>query len=443
MTSLAVMVGLASGAPVTAFSSQTEQVLVRLLIQLVVILLASRAVGAAFRRLGHAQAMGEIFAGVVLGPSVFGWLLPDVFHALFPSDGPVILPYFSHLGLVLALFLIGMAFEFGEVARYGRLVQAVAAGSLVAPLAAGWWLGGALWAVVPGDGGEVGYRLFLGLMMAITAIPIMGRVLMETGLASSRVGVLGITVGSTKDLFTWFLMLVVVGIAHPPLDAARLAGVVGGTLALGGLSLTLGRRVLDLAEARFGYGDDGRPHPSLVAFCLGYAFLLAAATAELGVFAIFGAFLAGVTVSSNRKLAAALTDRLNDATFYLFLPIFFTSTGLRTDLTALSGDLWLWIPVVTAVGTLASGGVAAFTSANLGLSRVEAIALGVLVNTPGLMVLILLNVGLDQGLIPKALFSVMMATAMLRNLATTPVLHWAKARGLPSMRDEPGEAEVA
>jgi Kef-type K+ transport system membrane component KefB len=437
MSGVAAGVVLAAGAPVTAFSSQTEHVLVRLLLQLVVILFASRAVGAALRRFGQAQAMGEIFAGVVLGPSVFGWLLPDVFHALFPTDGPVVLPYFSHLGLVLALFLIGMAFEFGDVARHGRLVQAVAAGSLLVPLAAGWGLGGALWAVVPGDGGEVGYRLFLGLMMAITAIPIMGRVLMETGLASSRVGVLGITVGSAKDLFTWFLMLVVLGIARPPLDMVRVAGVVGGSLALGALSLTLGRRALALAEARYGYADDGRPHPTLVAFCLGYAFLLAAATAALGVFAIFGAFLAGVTVSSNRKLAAALTDRLHDATFYLFLPIFFTSTGLRTDLTALSGELWLWIPVITLVGTIASGGVATLLSLNLGLSRPEAVALGVLVNTPGLMVLILLNVGLDQGLIPKALFSVMMATAMLRNLATTPVLGWAKARGLPPMRDEP------
>jgi Kef-type K+ transport system membrane component KefB len=149
-----------------------------------------------------------------------------------------------------------------------------------------------------------------------------------------------------------------------------------------------------------------------------------------------------VTVSSHRRLAAALTDRLHDATFYLFLPIFFTSTGLRTDLTALSGELWLWIPVITLVGTLASGGTAAAIAGSLGLSRFEAVALGVLVNTPGLMVLILLNVGLDQGLIPKALFSVMMATAMLRNLATTPVLVWAKARGLPPMRDEPGAAEV-
>jgi Kef-type K+ transport system membrane component KefB len=417
-----------SPAGETAFSASTEGVLVHLLLQIVVILVASRGFGALFRRLGHAQSIGEILGGVLLGPSLVGWLVPGPWAWLFASDGPRLLPYLSHLGLVLALFLIGMEFDFDAVPKHGRTVTAVAVGTVVAPMAAAAALAPWLWSLAPGGGSYLAYVLFLGLLLTITAIPIMGRVLIETGLSQTRVGLVGITVGATKDLLTWLALLVVVGIARPPLDPLRLAAVGLGAAALAALSLTVGRRLIARAQAAFGWVD-GRPSGHLVVFLLCYTFVLAATTATMGLFAIFGAFLAGVTVSSDRRLAAALVDRLNDLTIYLFLPIFFTATGLRTDLTQLSGELWLAVPVVTVVGTIASGGVAAAVARASGWPARESVALGALVNTPGLMVLILLNVGLDVGVIPASLFSVMMANAMLRNLLVTPTLRWADRGG--------------
>jgi Kef-type K+ transport system membrane component KefB len=417
-----------SPAGETAFSASTEGVLVHLLLQIVVILAASRAFGALFRRLGHAQSIGEILGGVLLGPSVVGWLFPDAWAWLFASEGPKLLPYLSHLGLVLALFLIGMAFDFDAAPRHGRIVTAVSVGTVAAPMLAALALAPWLWSLAPGGGSYLAYVLFLGLLLTITAIPIMGRVLIETGLSQTRVGLVGITVGASKDLLTWLSLLVVVGIARPPLDPVRLMSVVAGTAALAGFSLTVGRWMVARAQEVFGL-EDGRPSGHLVVALLCYTFLLAAITAEMGIFAIFGAFLAGVTVSSDRELAAALVDRLNDLTVLLFLPIFFTATGLRTDLTQLSGAMWLAVPVVTLVGTLAGGGVAAGIARASGWPGRESVALGALVNTPGLMVLILLNVGLDVGVIPASLFSVMMANAMLRNLMVTPALRWAKRGG--------------
>ena len=246
----------------------------------------------------------------------------------------------------------------------------------------------------------------------------------------TRVGVLGITTGAFKDLLTWFLLAVVSGIARPPLDPWRIVTMVAASAALAALALTLGRRLVEWFQRRWGW-DGERPSGAMIGLLLVLLVLFAAATAEIGIFAIFGAFLAGVMVSSDRRLAHAVSDRLHDLTVHLFLPIFFTYTGLRCDLSALEGPLWLAMLVVTVVGSLSCGGVAWLLARRSGLSSTESQALAALINTPGLMVLILLNLGLDLGVIPAALFAVLVGNAMLRNLAVTPLLRRARAAGLP------------
>jgi|JI10StandDraft_1071094.scaffolds.fasta_scaffold34267_3 Kef-type K+ transport system membrane component KefB len=415
----------------TAFSASTEETLVHLLLQVAVILTAAKGLGAVFVRIGQSRSIGEILAGVMLGPSLFGWLAPDVAAAVFAPGGPSILPWLSHIGLVLALFIIGMEFDFRGVKPHIGKVAGTAVGTLLAPLALASALAPWLWSLAPGPGSTTAYTLFVGMTMAITAIPIMGRILMELELTRTRVGVLGITTGAFKDLLTWFLLVVVVGIARPPLDLWRVVTMVASSAALGVVALTAGRRLIAAFQRRWGW-DGARPSGSMIAFLLVLLVLQAAATAWIGIFAIFGAFLAGVVVSTDRRLAHAVSDRLHDLTIHLFLPIFFTYTGLRCDLSVLEGSLWLAMLVVTAVGSLGSGGVAWALARGSGLSRAESLALGALINTPGLMVLILLNMGLDLGVIPKELFAVLVGSAMLRNLATTPLLRRARAAGLPA-----------
>lgn len=405
----------------TAFSISTEEVLVHLFTQIAIILAASKAVGALFVRWGQSRSIGEILTGVMLGPSLFGWLAPGVFAAIFKPEGPSILPWFSHMGLVLALFLIGMEFDFRTVVPHAGKVVAAAAGTLLGPLLLGAAIAPWLWSLEPGNGSQLAYTLFVGMTMAITAIPIMGRILMELGLTKTRVGVLAITTGAFKDLLTWFLLVLVIGIARPPFDPLKILKMVVATALLATFCLTLGRRWITMFQRRWGWDGD-RPSGAMIGFLLIGLMLLAAATAWIGIFAIFGSFLAGVTVSSDRRLAEAVSDRLHDLTIHLFLPIFFTYTGLRCDLSSLQGSLWLAMIVVTLVGSLGSGGVAWAFARISGLARKEATAFGVLINTPGLMVLILLNLGLDLEVIPKGLFSVLIGSAMIRNLLVTPVL---------------------
>lgn len=415
----------------TAFSTSTEQVLIHLLLQIAVILFVSRLVGTLFRLGGQSQSVGEILAGVMMGPSLFGHFVPGAFEWLFHPDGPALLPYFSHIGLVLALFLIGMEFDFGAVRAHVGKVVAIAAATLVGPLAAGALLASWLWTLAPGDKSFSAYALLLGMVMAITAIPIMGRILIELGLSRTRVGVLAISAGVVKDLFTWFLLAIVAGIAKPPVDATHVLTMIAMTGLLSVGMLTLGRKALALAQRTFGWVDD-RPSDALVTYLLVTLLLLAAATSAIGVFAIFGAFLAGATVSSDRKLAHAVSSRFHDLTINLFLPIFFTYTGLRADLSQLHGSLWGAMLVFTLVGTLMSGGVATLIARWRGMSGREALVMGALVNTPGLMILILLNVGLDLGVIPATLFSAMVGHAMIRNLLAVPIVRWAARGGLPA-----------
>lgn len=414
----------------TAFSISTEHVLIHLLLQIAVILLVSRVVGTLFRLGGQSQSVGEILAGVMMGPSLFGQLAPGAFDWLFHPEGPALLPYFSHIGLVLALFLIGMEFDFRAVRPHIGKVIGIAATTLAFPLIAGGLLAGWMWEIARGEASFSAYALLLGMVMAITAIPIMGRILIELGLSHTRVGVLAISAGAVKDLFTWFLLAVVAGIARPPVDVVHVGTMIGLTGLLCVVMFTVGRAALAHAQRVLGWDGD-RPSDALVTYLLVTLLLSAAATSAIGVFAIFGAFLAGAVVSTDRRLAHAVSTRFHDLTINLFLPIFFTYTGLRADLSVLHGALWGAMLVFTLVGTLMSGGVATAIARWRGMSTREAVAMGALVNTPGLMILILLNVGLDLGVIPAALFSVMVGHAMIRNLMCVPVVRWAAREGLP------------
>lgn len=426
----------------TAFHASTEHVLVQLLLQIAVILICARAVGILFRRLGQSQSIGEIAAGVLMGPSLFGWVAPSTFRALFAPGGPSILPFLSHIALILTLFLIGMEFDYSEIPKHRNKVALLALGTLLAPVATGAALSTWLWQVVPGQKGFLAYALFVGITLAITAIPIMGRILMELGLSDTRMGVLAITTGAAKDLFTWFLLSLIIGVARPPVDLYQFGRMITLTALLGLGVLTLGRRLLALAERRLPVVN-GRPHPTLLSGLLIALTLCAAATAAIGIFAIFGAFLAGVAVSSQRRLAAAVTDRLHDLTILFFLPLFFTYTGLRADLSQLRGMLLLCCLVVTVCGSAATGGPAYLIARLGGMAKRESACLALLINTPGLMILILLNIGLDLGVIPSALFSLLVGAALLRNLLTTPLVRRLAVPGLPAAAEPEPRASTA
>jgi Kef-type K+ transport system membrane component KefB len=228
------------------------------------------------------------------------------------------------------------------------------------------------------------------------------------------------------------VLALVIGIARPPVDVWKVGRMILLTVALGAVVLTVGRRLLERAERAFPV-KDGQVDPNLLSGLLIMLLLLSAATSKIGIFAIFGAFLAGVAISHQRRLAEAVSDRLHDLTVLFFLPIFFTYTGLRADLTQLSSTLWIWFAIVTVAGSLANSVPAYWLSRRGGMDRRESGSMAVLINTPGLMALIVLNIGLDLEVIPTVLFSLLMASSLAKNLATTPILHRCAAKGLPAL----------
>jgi len=403
----------------TAFSPSTESTVVHLFIQIATILAASKFIGSIFIRVGQSRSIGEIFAGILLGPSLFGALFPETFKWIFKSITPPLLPWFSHVGLVLALFLIGMEFDFSKLRPDLNKVIPTALVSLILPLLGALILTPWLWSIMPGGGSKLAYTLFLGMIMAITAIPIMGRILMELNLTQSRLGLMAISTGALKDLITWLLLVVVVGVARPPFSGINFVYMIISTVIFIVLTLTLGRKIIFAIKHRI-VPSNSQTTGSFIGVLLIFLMLLAATTAHIGVFAILGAFLAGVAVSADRPLSNHISSRFHDLTFHLFLPIFFTYTGLRCDLTLVKGSLVGALLLVTIIGTLLCGGAAFICGIIARIPVKESIAYGFLINTPGLMVLILLNIGLDLGVISNTLFAVLVGSAMLRNLMPTP-----------------------
>ncbi|HEX4823028.1 MAG TPA: cation:proton antiporter [Candidatus Polarisedimenticolaceae bacterium] len=397
-----------------------EQLLLRLLLVLAIIVAASRIFGKMARVVGQPKEMGEILAGIALGPSLFGRLAPSAYDALFTSDVKRGLAILSQIGLVFLMILIGAEFPFRRAQRavpgaVGIAIAGIATPFLLTIAAAPLFVRGI---GIPDDR-RLPFSLLLATAVSITAIPMMGRILRATGLTQSRVGVTSITAAAIDDVLGWILLGAVVGVHEAGADVSRIALALGGTLVLGAAAVVAGR-VLErrLPEARY---TDGLPEADL-ALVLIVAFCLCAATNALGIFSIFGGFIAGVAISFHRPLATALDERLHDVVAVFLLPIFFMSSGLKTDVYGQGGaglGLLGLLIVIAFAGKLIPCTIAARAA---GLPRNEALATGLLMNTRGLMALVVINVGYDLQVFPKPVFFMLVTMAVVTTAVTTPGL---------------------
>jgi len=406
-----------------------EQLLLRLLLVLALIVAASRIFGKMARVVGQPKEMGEILAGIAFGPSLFGRFAPTAYGALFTADVKRSLAILSQIGLVFLMILIGAEFPF----RRARAAVPGAVGIAVAGIATPFLLTiAAAPAFVRGIGITDEHRLAFSLLLAtavsITAIPMMGRILLATGLTQSRVGVTSITAAAIDDVLGWILLGAVVGVHEAGTDIGRISLALGGTLVLGVAAIIAGRWLeRGLPEARYA---DGLPAGDL-ALVLVVAFCLCAATNALGIFSIFGGFIAGVAISFHRPLATALDERLQDVVAVFLLPIFFMSSGLKTDVYGQGGagfGLLALLIVIAFAGKLIPCALAARAA---GLPRNEAIAVGVLMNTRGLMALVVINVGYDLQVFPKPVFFMLVTMAVVTTAVSTPALKRLLPRAEP------------
>ena len=391
-----------------------------LFLQMAVILTTARLMAVAFRFIRQPEVMGEMAAGILLGPSFLGRISPAMMNRLFPANGLGSLYVLSQLGLVLFMFLVGLEVRPGSLRGSAKSVIIASQASIMAPFV----LGGVLaWSLYPrlGNGApRLPFVLFLGAAMGITAFPVLARILADCKLTHTRVGMFALSCAAIDDVTAWCLLAVITVIARPEANQNplpwRFAALIGYILAMVCLVRPALRRLLPASAT-----------PDRARFGAAMIFLLLSvwATEALAVHALFGAFLAGIVMPKGGQLQEGLRDRLESVTLVLLLPLFFAYTGLRTSIALLNSvELWLLcaLIVTVAVGSkLLVSGVIVHAS---GMPWRESLAVGVLVNTRGLVELVILNVGLDLHILSPTLFSMMVIMALATTLMTAPLIDW-------------------
>jgi Kef-type K+ transport system membrane component KefB len=351
--------------------------------------------------MGQPRVMGEMTAGILLGPSLLGRVAPGLFSRLFPSDGLSAISALSQIGLILFLFLVGMQVRPpGSRMLAGQAIAASSA-SMLAPLALGGLLAIPLHQQMASKVPLPAFVLFLGAAMSITAFPVLARILTERGMLNSRAGAIAIACAAADDVSAWCLVALLMAAS-----ASAWLLVLGGLVAYGAVMLwavrpLLRHRVPNLAGA--------------LLLLLASSWL----TESLGVHALFGAFVAGLVMPRGTELARIVEPLTNT----LLLPLFFAFFGLRTSIALVSGArLWLYCVAIIAVAISGKLFGCAFALRLRGLPWRESLTVGTLVNTRGLIELVILNIGLDRKIISPTLFSMMVLMALVTTFMTTPLL---------------------
>ncbi len=401
-----------------------ENLLFFTLLQRVVIILMARVANLAARKLGQQCAVGEMVAGLILGPSLLGALFPGAFTWLFKSVSAEPITIMSQLGLILLMFQIGMDFEFGHLKNRAnrRALFGITLGSIALPFAGGFLLGELSHPYLAPKIAKLPYCLFAAVALSITAVPILGRILREFDLNRHPVGVIAITAAAANDVVGWFLLAVVSSMAissfSPMGTAIQLVMIVGFMLICWFVVRPILKRFL---QAQKIVGDN--LPPAAMAVVLAAIMAAGICTYKLGIFAIFGGFILGTLVHDLPEFVEAWRKQIGQFVLVFFLPIFFTYSGLRTNITGLDSlELWGWAAAYFAV---AVGGklIGAYVGARLGsLKHFEALTIGSLMNTRALMELIVLNIGFDMGFIPQALFTMLVMMAIGTTIMTGPLL---------------------
>jgi Kef-type K+ transport system membrane component KefB len=413
----------------TALGAHAEELVLRLLYQILVVLGATRIVSRAVRRLGQTDVSGEILAGLLLGPSLLGALAarfdPDFMTRLFHPSTSTAFTTLAQVGLILLMFEIGLEFEFNaQLSGHGKPIVAISLTGLILPFLMGYFtapwfhanLAETLKPPLPG------FRLFFAVAMSITAIPILGRIFMELGLSRTRTAALSIGAAAIGDVSGWFVLgAISILVREQPLGSWALPRLAGLALYLT-IVLLVVRPVLRRSVASH-LERHGSLRVSAIPPLLMLLFLSAAITSNLGVFAIIGGFVIGVTLHQDRRFVEAWKIRVSPIVHVLLLPIFFTYTGLRTDIGTIPGSSGLWILALVCGVAFASkfGGV--YLAARLtGESSRSASTIGVCMNTRGLMELIVLNIGLDLGVLTPSMFTMLVIMALVSTFMATPLI---------------------
>ncbi len=402
----------------------SEAMLASVLIQIIVVMLCARAAGSIAAALRQPRAVGEIVAGLMLGPSLFGAIFPDASAALFAEGTGDVMYVISQIGLVLLMFQIGADFEFRRLdePHIRRAVVYVSVASLVVPLATGFALGRLSAGTLASSIDPLAYSLFIAIAFAITAVPILGRILRGYSMTKSDPGLIAISSAAINDVVGWILLAAVVAAATAEFSIGSTAARLAALLALVAFVAAFGGRAARALVAKFRGSGEGLA-PGLMAIIIAIVFAAGIATQSLGVFTLFGGFLAGLAFHRETEFVEAWRRHVGQFVLVFFLPVFFTYTGLRTNVLGLEGAAdWGWCAVffIAAVGSKIAPVYVAARLARIG--KGESATLAALMNTRALMELIVLNIGFGLGFIPQDVFTMLVVMAIGTTIMTGPII---------------------
>ena len=393
-----------------------------LLIQIIAVLLMVRLFGFLFKHIGQPGVIGEIVAGIVLGPSVLGYFFPDVFQALFPPESLTNLELLRQVGLVLFMFVIGMELDFSVLKNKINETLVISHAGILVPfflgIVASYWIyeeyAAAQTAFLP-------FALFIGISMSITAFPVLARIIQERNMTKTSLGTLAIASAANDDVTAWCLLAVVIAIAKAGTFASALYAI--GLTALYIIIMFMVVRPF-LKKVGEVYANQEVINKTFVALILLILIISSTLTEIIGIHALFGAFMAGVVMPPSIGFRKVMMEKVEDIALVFFLPLFFAFTGLRTEIGLINSPaLWgvcLLLITVAVAGKLGGCAVAARL---VGESWKDSFTIGTLMNTRGLMELVALNIGYEMGVLPPSIFVILVIMALVTTFMTTPLLH--------------------
>ena len=392
-----------------------------LLAQIVTIIIVARFFGWMFRKIGQPSVIGEIIAGIVLGPSLVGMYFPEFSNALFPVASLGNLQFLSQIGLILFMFVIGMELDLKVLKNKANEALVISHASIIIPFALGIGLSYFIYYRFAPVGVEfLSFSLFMGIAMSITAFPVLARIVQERGIHKTRIGTIVITCAATDDITAWCILAAVIAIVK--------AGSFVSSLYIIGLAFAYVLLMIFVVKPflkRIGdlYSTKNKLNKPVVAIFFLTLILSSYTTEIIGIHALFGAFMTGAIMPDIAKFRAIFINKVEDVSVILLLPLFFVFTGLRTQI-GLINDPYLWkvtgfIILVAVIGKFLGSALAAKF---VGQNWHDSLTIGALMNTRGLMELVVLNIGYDLGVLTSEVFTMMVIMALVTTFMTGPAL---------------------
>jgi Kef-type K+ transport system membrane component KefB len=407
------------------FQSNMQEALPKLLLQIIIIIAATQLLGSGFKKIGQPAVIGETVAGIILGPSLLGLLFPGAFHFIFPFESLPNLRFLSQIGLILFMFIIGMELDTKLLRKQAFEAIIISHASILIPFTLGILLSYYLYAAYA-QTEFYAFALFMGIAMSITAFPVLARIIRDRKLTGTPLGMLAISCAASDDVTAWCILAILIALIR---SGSGMNGfyVIGMVLIYFLIMLVPVRVFLKKILSVYNSGKIG--YNGFTAIMFTVLLLSSWCTEVLGIHALFGAFLAGIVIPKNDLIQKRIIDRISDVTLVMLLPLFFVYTGLRTQAGILNTTaLWTSFAYILVCAVVGKFGGSALVARALGQTWKDSLSIGALMNTRGLIELVVLNIGYDMGILSTEIFSMMVLMALLTTMMTSPLLDWIGRR---------------